>query len=86
MIGTVSRVDSAGVYVTGLGSLPGVELGPLPALVHRYLDKWQADSGTGTPGAVSTDTKFTAYAAGDRVLVLEHRANEFVVHGIVTGG
>ncbi len=83
MIGTVSRVTAAGVYVTGLSNLPGVELGPLPAITHRYTDKWQADSGTGSPGAVTTDTKFTTYLAGDRVRVVEDTPNDFIVTGIV---
>lgn len=83
MIGTVSRVTAAGVFVVGLADLPGVELGPLPAIKHRYLDKWQADSGTGTPGAVTTDTKFTTYLAGDRVQVVEDTPNDFIVTGIL---
>lgn len=83
MIGTVSRVTVDGVYVEKLPTLPGVELGPLPAVVHRYLDKWQADSGTATPGAVTTDTKFTTYLAGDRVRVVEDSPNDFIVTGIV---
>ena len=83
MIGTVSRVTAAGVYVVSLADLPGVELGPLPAVKHRYVDKWQADSGTSTPGAVSLDTKLTAYQAGDRVMVVEDTPNDFIVTGIV---
>jgi hypothetical protein len=83
VIGTVSRVTVDGVYVTGLPALPGVELGPLPAVKHRYLDKWQADSGTSTPGAVTTDTKLTAYQAGDRVRVVEDSPNDFIVTGII---
>ena len=83
MIGTVTRVTAAGVYVMVPSILPGVELGPLPSLKHRYLDKWQADSGTGTPGAVTTDTKLTGYLAGDRVMVVEDTPNDFIVTGIV---
>ncbi len=83
MIGTVTRVTSAGVYILIPSILPGVELGPLPAVKHRYLDKWQADSGTSTPGAVTTDTKLTAYQAGDRVMVVEDSPNDFIVTGIV---
>lgn len=75
MIATVTRVDSAGVYVSAPSMLPGVELGPLPALVHRYHDDPPA-----------TGDRFTEYEAGDRVLVLEDRLNEFIVHGIVQGG
>lgn len=74
MIGTVTRVDSAGVYVT-VAAIPGVDLGPLPALVHRYHDDPPA-----------TGDRFTEYEAGDRVLVLEGRLGEFIVHGIVQGG
>jgi hypothetical protein len=52
-------------------------------VTHRYLDKWQADSGTSTPGTVTTDTKLTAYQAGDRVMVVEDSPNDFIVTGIV---
>ena len=87
MIGTVTRVVGTGatatVYVLIPSILPGVELGPLLAVKHRYTDKWQADSGTSTPGAVTTDTKFTAYAAGDRVQVVEDTPNDFIVTGII---
>lgn len=87
MIGTVTRVTGTGVaqtvYVLIPSVLPGVELGPLPCVKHRYTDKWQADSGTAIPGAVTTDTKFTAYAAGDRVTVIEDTPNDFIVTGII---
>lgn len=72
MIGTVSRVSAAGVWVVGLATLPGIELGPLPALVHRYLDD--------APGLAP---HLTAYSAGDRVLVVEDTPNDFIVTGIV---
>lgn len=72
MIGTVSRVTGDGAYVTGLASLPGVELGPLPALVHRYHDDPPGDA-----------ERTTEYAAGDRVLVLEDTPNDFYIAGIL---
>lgn len=83
MIGKVTRVSGAQVWVQVPSRLPGVELGPLQAITHRYFDKWQADSGTSTPGAVTTNEKRTAYQAGDRVLVLEDGLNEFIVFGII---
>ena len=72
MIGTVSRVSGDGVYVTGLADLPGIELGPLPALAHRYLDD-----------SPSTTERLTAYKAGDRVQVVEDTPNDFIVTGIL---
>ncbi len=72
MIGTVSRVTGDGVYVVGLADLPGVELGPLPALTHRYHDDPPA-----------TADLFTAYEAGDRVQVVEDTPNDFIVTGIL---
>ena len=72
MIGTVSRVTGSGVYVTGLANLPGIELGPLPALVHRYHDDPPA-----------TADLFTTYEAGDRVQVVEDTPNDFIVTGIL---
>lgn len=72
MIGTVSRVTGDGVYVTGLANYPGIELGPLPALVHRYHDDPPA-----------TADLFTAYEAGDRVHVVEDSPNDFIVTGIL---
>lgn len=72
MIGTVSRVTGDGVYVTGLANYPGVELGPLPALTHRYKDD--------APGLTP---HLTVYAAGDRVQVVEDSPNDFIVTGIL---
>ena len=72
MIGTVSRVTSDGVYVTALANYPGVELGPLPAVVHRYHDDPPA-----------TGDRFTTYKAGDRVQVVEDSPNDFIVTGIL---
>lgn len=72
MIGTVSRVTGDGVYVIALPDLPGVELGPLPALVQRYHDDPPA-----------TADRFTDYKAGDRVQVVEDTPNDFIVTGIL---
>jgi hypothetical protein len=70
-IGTVTRVTGDGVYVRLPKALPGVELGPLLALVHRYRDD--------SPGLTA---HLTAYLAGDEVLVIETTSQEFVVYGI----
>lgn len=72
MIGTVTRVSAAGVYVRVPSILPGVELGPLPSVVHRYKD----DS-----PALTEHT--TTYKADDTVLVIEDSPNDFIVLGIV---
>ncbi|MBI1377256.1 MAG: hypothetical protein GC157_07220 [Frankiales bacterium] len=72
MIGTISRVTADGAYVTGLADLPGVELGPLPSLVHRYRDDPPADT-----------ERMTEYAAGDRVVVVEDTPNDFYIAGIL---
>lgn len=72
MIGVVSRVSADGVYVIGLATLPGIELGPLPSIVHRYNDD--------APGLTE---HVTTYKANDRVLVVEDSPNDFIVTGIV---
>ena len=75
MIGTVTRVDGDSVWVTVAAILPGIELGPLLTVVHRYKDD--------APGLTQ---HLTTYLAGDRVLVVEDTPNEFVIIGIVQGG
>lgn len=74
MIGVVTRTDTAGVYVKVESILPGIELGPLPALVQRYHDIH----------ATVTTIRTTYYQAGDTVMVLEDTPNDFIVVGILT--
>lgn len=69
MIGTVTRVDADGAYVQVPSVLPGVELGPLPGIVHRTSVAPEA---------------FTTYKAGDAVMVVEDTPNDFIVIGIVS--
>ena len=69
MIGTVTRTDGDGVYVRVDSVLPGLELGPLPAVVARTA--WFPE-------------EFSTYKAGDSVLVLEDTPNDFIVVGIVS--
>lgn len=68
-VATVSRVTADGVYVRSYPTLPGQELGPLKALVHRVV--------------IDTVEYFTEYAEGDIVEVVEISSNEFIVLGIV---
>jgi hypothetical protein len=72
VIGTVTRVSAAGVFVKVPSILPGIELGPLPSIVHRYKDD--------SPGLTE---HFTTYKAGDTVHVVEDSPNDFIVTGIV---
>lgn len=69
-LAVVSRIDSAGVYVERYPTLPGQELGPLVAVVHRVV--------------VDSVDHITEYVVGDEVLVLEPSSNEFIVVGITT--
>lgn len=69
MIGTVTRVDAGGVYVRVPDILPGIDLGPCLALVHRVV--------------VDAVDHVSEYAEGDSVQVLEVGLNEYVVLGIV---
>jgi hypothetical protein len=64
----VTRTDTDGVYVMIQAILPGIELGPLPAIVHRTKVSPQ---------------EFSTYKAGDVVRVIEDTPNDFIVTGIV---
>ncbi len=86
MIGTVTRVAADGLYVLVPSILPGVELGPLPSVVHRYLDidTNTPDTDLGTGVMTTTQTyRTTTYEAGDRVMVVEDTLNDYIVTGIV---
>lgn len=72
MIGIVSRVTTAGVWVRVDSTYPGQELGPLPAAIRRN---------GGTVDALTTD-----YAEDDRVLIIEDTPNDFIVLTILKGG
>jgi hypothetical protein len=86
VIGTVTRIGDGGLYVLVPSILPGVELGPLQSVVHRYLDidTNTPDTDLGTGVMTTTQTyRTTTYLAGDRVMVVEDSLNEYVVTGIV---
>ena len=70
MIGKVTRVDGNQVHVIVDAILPGIEMGPLPAVAHRVT--------------LSPDT-FSRYRAGDTVLVVEDTFNDFIVIGVLFG-
>lgn len=72
MRGVVTRVTAAGVYVQIKSIFPGIELGPLDSVKHRFTDDPPA----------STE-RFTTYKAGDRVLVSEDQPNDFIVVGLI---
>ncbi len=82
MIGVITRVEADGLYVEIASVLPGAELGPIPGLVHRYIDTNTPDTDLGT-GIMTTTTLLTAYLAGDRVLVIEDSLNDYIVLGVM---